>query len=95
MPCILGCLALGFPRLVLFVVGLFQWAYLNRAFSSWLWLALGFFFFPLTTLAYVYAYNSIGLAGEVSFTGWLLIAFAAAVDVGLLGGSARGARRRA
>ena len=59
MPCLLGCLALAMPRLVLFLV----WAtsdYLDRAYATILWPLLGFFFLPTTTLAYAYAMNSSG-----------------------------------
>jgi len=76
MPCLLGCLALAMPRLVLLLV----WAtsnYLDRAFASVLWPLLGFIFLPTTTLGWAFAMNygghawtPIGIAAVV--TGFLL-----------------------
>ena len=58
-PILLGCLALGAPRLVLFLVWLLS-DYLGRAYASNFWPFLGFLFLPLTTLAYAWAKNSSG-----------------------------------
>lgn len=93
MPLVLGCFALGFPRLVLFVVWLFGGGYIGRAFSDGLFAVLGFLFLPLTTLAYVYSMNSLGAPGEVSDLGWILIVIAGLLDLGLIGGSSRARRR--
>ncbi|HKE01322.1 MAG TPA: hypothetical protein VKE69_09955 [Planctomycetota bacterium] len=90
MPFLLGCLALGAPRLVLFLVWLFS-DYLGRAYAGNFWPFLGFLFLPLTTLAYAWAKNSAG-----SVTGFYLVVVVIAVllDLGMLGGGARARRAR-
>ncbi len=94
MPFVLGCLGLAFPRFVLFLVWLFGGGYLGRAFDSVIWPVLGFLFLPLTTLAFVYAMNSLGGPGEVPPLGWVLIGLAGLFDLGLLGNGERGRRHR-
>ena len=59
MPFVIGCLALTAPRLTLFLVVLFS-DYIGRAYQTTAWPLLGFFFMPLTTLAYAWAINSHG-----------------------------------
>lgn len=90
MPCFVGCLAIVFPRLALALVWLFGGTYLERAFEHWLWPVLGFFFLPLTTLAFAYGLNSLG-GGTMTPLGWVLVAIAAACDLGLLSGGGRNA----
>lgn len=83
------------PRIALFLVWLFGGGYLVRAVDGeWIWLLLGFLFLPLTTLAFAYSMNSLGAAGEVPPLGWVLIGVAGLLDLGLIGGGAKGARRR-
>jgi hypothetical protein len=90
MPCLLGVLALVFPRLMLVLVWLFS-DYLGRAYDTVLWPLLGFFFLPLTTLAWAFAMNSTG--GSVSGSYLALVVVAVVVDLGLVGGR-RASRRR-
>ena len=90
MPCFLGCAALCVPRLVLVLVWLFS-GYLGRAYDSVLWPLLGFFFMPLTTLAYAFAMNA---AGSVSGLYLMIVVLAVLVDLGLIGGGGREASRR-
>ena len=89
MPCLVGCLALLFPRLVIIGLVIFS-DYIGDAFQSWIWPLLGFVFMPLTTLAYAWAINSGG-----SVTGWYLAVVVVAVllDFGLIGGGGASARR--
>lgn len=95
MPFLVGCLALGFPRLALIGVWLLGGGYLGRAYEHWAFPVLGFLFLPLTTLAFSYASNSLGTPGEVTPLGWLLVGLAVAADLGLIGGSrSRRFRRR-
>jgi hypothetical protein len=94
MPCLIGCLALAFPRGAVFLVWLFGGNYLTRAFESFFLLLLGFLFFPLTTLAFAYGMNSLGNPGEMEPLGWLLVAIAVVMDVGLIGNGGRTAARR-
>ncbi|MDX2055350.1 MAG: hypothetical protein SFV15_23305 [Polyangiaceae bacterium] len=94
MPCLVGCLALAFPRLAVVLVWLLGGSYLSRAYEHWVWPVLGFFFLPLTTLTFAFAMNSMGDPGSVSPLGWLLIALSAALDLGLVGQGHSGYRKR-
>jgi hypothetical protein len=91
MPCLIGCLALAFPRLMLVAVWLLS-NYLGRAYETVLWPVLGFLFLPLTTLAYAFAFNSTG--GAVSGGYLALVVVAVVVDLGLVGSGRRSSRRR-
>jgi hypothetical protein len=93
MPCLMGCLALSFPRFALFLVWLLGGNYIYRAYDSFLLPLLGFFFLPLTTLAFAYSHNSLGSAGHVTPLGWLVVLLALFVDIGLLGGGSKSAQR--
>jgi hypothetical protein len=92
MPCFVGCLALVFPRLALFLVWFFGGNYLSRAYDSWLLPLLGFFFLPLTTLTFAFGVNSLSTPGQMSPVGWLLTGLALLVDIGLLGGGGKSAK---
>lgn len=85
MPVILGCLALLTPRFVIALVFLFS-DYLGQAYETILWPLLGFFFMPLTTLAYAFAMNSNG-----SVDGMYLVVVVVAVllDLGLVGAGSK------
>ncbi len=90
MHCLIGCLALVTPRLALVFVFLSS-NYLGRAYESPIWPVLGFFFMPLTTLAYAWAVNT-----NATVTGIYLVVvvIAALLDLGLVGTGARSRRRR-
>jgi hypothetical protein len=90
MPCLMGCLALSFPRFALFLVWLLGGSYVERAYGGWLLPLLGFFFLPLTTLAFAFRLSA---AGQVSPLGWLIVIIALCVDIGLLGGGSKNAQR--
>ena len=85
MCCLLVLLAFFTPRIVLFLLWLFS-NYLARAFDTWLWPTLGFFFLPATTIGYAIAQNEFG---GLSGLGIVAVVIGLAVDVGLLGGGAR------
>jgi hypothetical protein len=91
MPCILTVIALAFPRLILFLVFLMS-NYLSRAYQTMLWPLLGFFFMPLTTLAYAWAINS---GGSVQGLYLVIVVLAVLMDLGLLGHGEASRRRRA
>ncbi|MCY2954591.1 MAG: hypothetical protein NTU53_21895 [Planctomycetota bacterium] len=91
MPCLLGCLALVTPRIVLALVWLFGGGYLGRAYHSVIWPLLGFVFLPLTTLAYAFAMNANH--GSVSGIYLVIVVIAVLVDLGLTGGGEAGRRR--
>lgn len=90
MPCLLALLALLTPRVVLVLVWLFS-DYLSRAYDGVLWPLLGFFFMPLTTLAYAWAVNSNGSVTGMYFVAVLV---AALIDLGTVGGSGASGKRR-
>jgi hypothetical protein len=94
MPVLLGCFAGIFPRVVLFLVWLLGKGWLERAIGNALLLILGFLIMPLTTLAYAFAFHSFSLGGSLTTTGWVIVAVAALVDLGSLGGGHRGYSRR-
>lgn len=90
MPCILGCLALFTPRIVIVLLVIFT-DYIGEACDTTLWPLLGFLFMPLTTLAYAWAWHHGG--GSVEGLGLAAVVVAVLVDLGLLGGSGRAAHR--
>jgi hypothetical protein len=79
MGCFLALLALISPRLVLFVLWIFS-DVLSRAFSSWVWPLLGFFFLPWTTLAYA-AFWDWGPGHHVVGYEWIFVALAFLLDI--------------
>lgn len=94
MGCLVGLLALAFPRLALALVWLFApVGYLSHPFPSSVWPILGFFFLPTTTLAFAFATNSLAPAGALSPFGWLLVIIALLIDVGIIGHNGRGAAK--
>ena len=88
MGCLFALVALITPRFVLFFLWLFT-NYLNTAFSSGWWGILGFLFLPTTTIAYAIAQNEFSGANGI---GLLVIVIGVLLDIGVLGGGARGRR---
>jgi hypothetical protein len=78
------------PRLALALVFIFS-NYLGRAYETTLWPLLGFFFMPLTTLAYAWAVNTHGTVTGVYLA---VVVIAVLIDLGFVGGSGASARRR-
>ncbi len=81
MPCLIGCLALFTPRMLLFCF-LFFSNYVQSAFRYWLWPWVGLFFMPLTTLAYAWAIHS---HGGVEGSGFVAVLIAVLLDLGVVG----------
>jgi len=81
MPCLIGCLALVTPRLAIILVVVFS-DYIGSAYQTTLWPVLGFFFMPLTTLAYAWAIHS---GGDVSGVRLVVVVVAVLLDLGLIG----------
>jgi hypothetical protein len=79
--CLVGCLGLLFPRLALALVFLFS-GYLGRAYQTTIWPVLGFFFMPLTTLAYAWAVNTHGTVTGIYL---VVVVIAVLIDLGLTG----------
>lgn len=94
MPLVLGCLALAFPRVVLFLVWLLGGNYLSSVYPNILLLLLGFLFLPLTTIAFAFASHSLAAAGGLSTLGWLVTGLAVLMDIGIVGHNHRSYRRR-
>jgi hypothetical protein len=92
MGCLLVLFSLITPRFVLVIMWLFT-HYLSRAYGSWFWPFLGFLFLPTTTIAYAIAQNEFSPKGSINAAGVVFIVLGVAVDLGLVGGSARSRRR--
>ena len=90
MPCFIGCLALGTPRLAIVLVVIFS-DYIGRAYDTMLWPLLGFVFMPMTTLVYAWAINARGSVDGIHL---VVLVLAVLLDLFLIGGSSR-ARRQA
>ena len=73
-----GCFAVLFPRVVLFVLFL-SGDYIGRAYEGFIWPFLGFLFMPVTTLAYAWAQNEHGGLNGV-FT-WVVFIIAILIDL--------------
>jgi hypothetical protein len=82
VPCLLAIGGLTIPRFVIVVLWLFS-NYLERAFDSFLWPLLGFFFLPTTTLAWAWAENT---RGEVAGVHLVIVVVAVLLDLGIIGG---------
>ena len=81
MPFIVGCLALGMPRVMLFLV----WAFsdlLEANIDNMLWAVAGLVFAPLTTLAYAYGHSESG--GTPAGIWPVILVLAVLLDMGLL-----------
>jgi hypothetical protein len=87
MGCLLALLALISPRLVLFLLWLFD-DVLSDAFDSWVLPLLGFFLLPWTTLAYV-AFWDWGPGREVTGFEWFLVVLAFVIDLSSYGEAGR------
>lgn len=95
MPCFIGCLAMGFPRLAIVLVVIFS-DYLGAAYTSLLLPVLGFFFLPLTTLAWAWAWHqsvAAGGGGTPQGLGLVIVVLAVLMDLGLIGTGASSGRR--
>ena len=82
MPCLALIVVLAFPRFVLVVLWLFS-HYLERAYHGFLVPLLGFFFLPLTTLAYAWMINS---HRPLEGFNVIILIIAVIIDLGGLGG---------
>ncbi len=84
MPCLLLIIFLAFPRLALVLLFLFS-NYLQRAYHGLLLPLLGFFFLPLTTLAYAWMANTGQPTTGINL---IILVVAVVIDLGGLGGGA-------
>lgn len=82
MPCLVLVIVLAFPRVALVLLFLFT-HYLERAYHGLIVPLIGFFFLPLTTLAYAWLTNSHRPMEGVNL---IILIVAVVIDVGGLGG---------
>ena len=87
MGCLLVVLGLATPRFVIVILWIFT-DYMSRAFETFWWPLLGFFFLPTTTIAYAIAQNT--LQGDLAKV--LVLVLGVFIDVGIIG-RGRGALR--
>ncbi len=88
--CAIGCLLFGFPRAAILLLVLFG-DYIGNAYQTTIWPLLGFFVAPYTTLAYAFTIHQNGGVGGIYL---ILLGVAAALDLGLIGSGARGAKQQ-
>lgn len=90
MPILVGCFALIAPRVTIIVMAIVS-DYIGTAYQNILWPILGFFFMPLTVLAYAWAHHSSG--GDIQGLGIVVIVLAVLVDLGIIGGSGKSGKK--
>jgi hypothetical protein len=90
MPCLVVILVLAFPRIVLALLFLMS-NYLERAYHGLLIPIIGFFFLPLTTLAYAWMINT---HQELAGINLIILLVAVIIDLGGLSGGEYHRRRR-
>ena len=92
MPCLVALLAIPLPRLAIILVVIFS-DYIGNAYSTFLWPLLGFFFMPVTTLAYAWAIHSSN-GGSVHGLQLVIVVLAVLLDLGIIGGASHPQTRR-
>jgi len=90
MTCLMALMAMAFPRVAIFLVVIFS-DYIGTAYQTTVWPLLGFFFMPVTTLAYAWAMHS---SGSVAGGQLVVVVIAVLIDVGIIGGGATNPRVR-
>ena len=90
MGCLFLICFLAFPRIALVLLFFFS-NYLERAYHGLLLPLLGFFFLPLTTLAYAWMANS---GQPTTGLNLLILLITVVIDLGGLGGGEYHRRRR-
>jgi hypothetical protein len=90
MSCLLTILLLIFPRIAIVLLFLFS-HYLGRAYHGFILPLAGFFFLPLTTLAYAWMVNTCRPTTGINL---LILIIAVVIDLGGLSGGEYHRRRR-
>ena len=90
MTCLMALMAMAFPRVAIFLVVIFS-DYIGTAYQTTVWPLLGFFFMPVTTLAYAWAMHS---SGSVAGGQLVVVVIAVLIDIGIIGGGATNPRVR-
>lgn len=88
MACLLGLLAVAFPRVAIVLLWLFT-TFFSHTYHNLLIPLLGFIFLPLTLLVYTYIAKTQPAIGIPQL---VFIFIAVIVDLGLIGGGWRGRR---
>ena len=89
MPCLAVIVVLAFPRVALVVLWLLT-NYLQRAYHGLLIPLIGFFFLPITTLAYAWMVNNHQAMQGVNL---IILVVAVVIDLGGLSGGEYHRRR--
>lgn len=89
--CLFVLLSLGIPRIMILLLEFGKDHYITTAFQEKGWALLGFFFAPLTILAWAWSMHQYG---GIKDAGLIVVVIAAILDSGLMGSHARAARRR-
>ena len=90
MTCLMALMAMAFPRVAIILVVIFS-DYIGTAYQTTVWPLLGFFFMPVTTLAYAWAMHS---SGSVAGGQLVVVVIAVLIDIGIIGGGATNPRVR-
>ena len=89
MGCLLAIFAGFFPRVAFVCLWIFT-TYVDRAYDGFILPLLGLIFLPLTALVYALLWSpAVGVEGAE----WIWVGLAVVLDLGLVGGGARGRRR--
>jgi hypothetical protein len=89
MPCLAVIVVLAFPRVALVMLWLFT-TYLQRAYHGLLIPLIGFFFLPITTLAYAWMVNN---HQAMQGGNLIILIIAVVIDLGGLSGGEYHRRR--
>lgn len=92
MPCLLGLLAVAFPRVAIILLWLFT-SFFSGVYNNVIVPILGFLFLPLTLIVYTYLQKTH--AGPLGTQSLVFLFIAVILDLGLVGGGTFGRGRRA
>ena len=83
MTCLIGLMAMAFPRVAVILVVIFS-DYIGTAYQTTIWPLLGFVFMPVTTLAYAWAMHSSGSVDGLQLVVVVIAVLSAIEERGLL-----------
>ncbi len=90
MPCLLGLLAVAFPRVAILLLWLFT-SFFGGVYNNVVVPVLGFLFLPLTLIVYTYLQKTH--AGTLGTQSLIFLFIAVILDLGLVGGGTYRRRR--
>ena len=91
MPCLLGLLAIAFPRVAIVLLWLFS-NFFAGVYHSVILPVLGFLFLPLTLIVYTYLQKTY--TGPLGTQQLIFLLIAVVLDLGLVGGGTFRGRSR-